>query len=92
MSRFLFHVENFFFFMSRIFFLSWDFDVMSRVFPVEMFQFKSRILFYLKSRFLFTSRSLNCTFFKSRRDVTQEYLLAFPGKDKSNKITWRSVY
>ena len=85
MSRFLSQVENFFFHIEN-FFSCWDFDVMSRCFNL------SREFFYLKSRFLFTSRFSKRTFFDSRLQVTQEYLLAFPGKDKSNKITWRSVY
>ena len=65
---------------------------MSRVFSCRHFSFQEENFFYLKSRFLFSSRSFKWTFLNSRREVTQEYLLASPGNDKSNKITWRSAF
>ena len=91
MSRFLFQVENCFFHV-EIFISSRSFYLMSRVFSCRHFSFQEENFFYLKSRFLFSSRSFKWTFLNSRRDVTQEYLLASPGNDKSNKITWRSVF
>ena len=81
MSKFLFQVENFFFML--------NFYLISRVFSCRDASIQVENFFNdLKSRFVLTSRSFKWTFFNSRRDVSQEYLLAFPGKDKSNKITW----
>lgn len=91
MSRFFFSSREFFFHV-EIFISSRDFYLMSTVFSYRHFSFKEENIFYLRSRFLFSSRSFKWTFLNSRRDVTQEYLLASPGNDKRNKITWRSVF
>ena len=88
---FFFQVENFFF-MSRFLFQVEIFISCRQFFHIDIFLLKRRIFFYLRSRFLFSSRSFKWTFLNSRRDVTQEYLLASPGNDKRNKITWRSVF
>ena len=65
---------------------------MSRVFSCRDVSIQVENFFLSQVEILFTSRSFKWTFFSSRRNVTQEYLLAFLGKDKSNKITWRSVF
>ena len=82
-----------YFFMSRFLFQVEVFISCREFFHVDIFQFQEEnFFFYLKSRFLFSSRSFKWTFLNSRREVTQEYLLASPGNDKSNKITWRSAF
>ena len=93
MSRFLFQVENLFFHV-EIFISSRGFHLMSRVFSCRHFSFSRGGFFFISSRDFCSLRGLliGHSVLNSRRDVTHEYLLAFPGNDKSNKITWRSVF
>ena len=84
MSKFLFQVENIFF-MSRF------------LFQVEVFISCQHFSFQEENFFLsqveiFVLFEVKWTFLNSRRDLTQEYMLPSPGNDKSNKITWRSVF
>ena len=96
-SRF-FHVEMFIW-SREVFFSCRDFLFQVKVFiscqkffHVDIFFSRAEFFFYVKWRFLFSSRSFKWTFLNSWRDVTQEYLLAFSGNDISNKITWRLVF
>ena len=89
--------------MSRFIFQGEFFISCREFFHVDIFLFKWRMCFYRKSRCSLSSRLSSFVIFEvfqvdisqySRRDVhvTQEYLLASSGNDKSNKITWRSVF
>ena len=101
-EMFQFKSKSFFFklrcsYSSRHFLMSRIYFFMSRfLFQVEVFiscrEFFHFDIFLFKRRFLFSSRSFKWTFLNSWRVVTQEYLLAFPGNDISNKIRWRLVF
>ena len=67
-------------------------------------KFFSRRDFYLKSRICFSRRDflsqveifchvemIRFSIQGESRDVTQYSMLAFPGKDENDKMTWRSV-
>ena len=83
MSKFLFQVEKLFFHVEII--SSRGFYLMLRVFSCRHFFFKRRIFVLLEVFQVDISQFM-------ARSVTHEYLLAFPGNDISNKITWRLVF
>ena len=99
----LYFKSRIFLFMSRFIFQGEFFISCREFFHVDIFLFKWRMCFYRKSRCSLSSRLSSFVIFEvfqvdisqySRRDVhvTQEYLLASSSNDKSNKITWRSVF